>query len=117
MTRNIPDGTGEFAASAYASAAYEKGNIAKNTAGVLFGLFGYTSLTTGQWVQVHDAAGLPSNGAVPKIILYVPAAGNFSADFGIYGVGFNKGIFICNSTTGPTLTLGAADTWFNSVHK
>lgn len=117
MTRPVPDSTGEFALAHYDSKAYEKAAYAKTGAGVLFGFSGYTTLSSGQWIHIHDSAGVPNDGAIPKIILWVPAAGNFSADFGIYGRDFSLGLVICNSTTGPTKTAGAADTWFNTAHK
>ena len=117
MTLLSPDGSGEFALSLYASSAYEASAIVKPRAGILYGFTGYTTLTSGQWIQVHDAAGLPADTAVPKIILYVPAAGNFSMDFSVYGAAFVNGIVLCNSTTGPTKTIGAANCWFNPVFK
>lgn len=100
-----------------ASAAYEALRVVKAAPGTLYGFFGYTTLTSGQWIQVHDSATVPADTAVPKIILWIPANGNFSADFGEYGIPFANGIVLCNSTTGPTKTLGATNTWFNGQYK
>ena len=112
---HVPDASA--ALNYYASQAYEASAIVKPSGGVLYGFTGYTTLTSGQWIQVFDMASIPADGIAPKIILYVPAAGNFSMDFSIFGIAFTNGIVVCNSTTGPTKTIGAANCWFNPVFR
>ena len=38
--------------------------------------------------------------------------GNFSIDFGVYGMAFVNGLYVANSSTAATLTAGAADCQF-----
>lgn len=98
------------------SVAYEASRLVKATGGVLFGVSGYSSLGASQWIQIFNWGGpnIPPTGTVPVITLTVPTVANFSVDFGYWGRAFSAGIWIVNSTTGPTLTAGAADTFFDA---
>lgn len=99
------------------STVYATSLVVKAGAGVLFGIIGYNSKASAQFVLVHDAATLPADGAAPKIVLTVPATSNFSIDFGPFGRKFSTGIVLSNSSTGPTKTVGAADCWFDAQYK
>jgi hypothetical protein len=101
------------APAAYDSVAYEASAIIKSAPGNLYGFAGYNSKLTPQFIQVHDSATLPADGAIPKVILTVPAVSNFSWNSGEFPKAFANGIVICNSSTGPTKTIGAADCWFS----
>ena len=91
--------------------AYAASLIIKDGPGKLLGLSGYNS-GADQFLQVHDSATLPADTAVPTIVLKILADSNFAFDFGIYGRYFKAGIVVCNSSTGPTKTIGSANCWF-----
>lgn len=101
------------ASTSVSSAAYESSHVLSAAPAKLHSLTGYNA-GVGQFYQLHDAAALPAEAAVPKITFYVPAASSFSLDYGLRGRSFATGIVICNSSTGPTKTIGAADSWFDA---
>lgn len=89
----------------------------KNGPGKLFGFSGFNSKGSAQWIQIHDSATLPAEAAVPKVIVYAAATANFSFDAGVYGREFLNGMYMVNSSTGPTKTIGSADVWFDGQYK
>jgi len=92
--------------------AYAASLVASARPAALYGFSGYNS-GPAQFIQVHDAASLPADTEVPKIVLRVAAQTSFSFDAGRYGRWFQSGIVVCNSSTGPTKTIAAADCWFD----
>jgi hypothetical protein len=95
------------------SAAYEASHILKASAGKLIGLFGYNS-GPAQFYQLHDSATLPADAAVPALTFTVPTLSNFSLDLPPTGLDFIHGIVVCNSSTGPTKTIGSGDSFFTA---
>lgn len=99
------------------STAYEASHVIKGSKGTLISLVGYNSKASSQFIQIHNAATLPADTAVPVYTILVAATSNFSIDVPITGVRFGTGIVVCNSSTGPTKTIGSADCWFDAVIK
>ena len=95
------------------SVAYEASRIVKPKPGVVFGLTGYNSKSSAQFIHLYNTKVLPADGAVPVVTFTVAASSNFSLDFGESGRAFSTGVVIGNSSTGPTKTIGSADVWFD----
>lgn len=106
------------------STAYSNSIVVKSGAGMLFGFAIYSSKTAAQWIQLFDSATIPADGAVPNAI-WVVGAGNgatplaaavLNVTWTFPGRFFDRGLVLVNSTTGPTKTIGAADTWFDAQY-
>lgn len=93
--------------------AYAASLVVSPVGATIFGITGHNSKATEQYIQIHDAASLPADTAIPKITILVPALTSFSLDFGDTGRLCPSGIVVCNSSTGPTKTIGSADCWFD----
>lgn len=82
---------------------------------ILYGLSGYNSKGTAQFIHLYDAKTLPADTTgVPVVVISVPGASNFSIDFGSRGRRFANGCIVGNSSVGPTKTIGSADCWFDA---
>jgi len=91
---------------------YSASLVAKSGAGILYGFSGYNS-GAAQFVQVFDSDTVPADTAVPVFVMTAAATANFWAAWVWPGRTFDRGIVICNSSTGPTKTIGSADCWFD----
>ncbi len=88
--------------------------VVKASAGKLYGFYGYS--TVSQFMQVHNATSLPADTAVPDDVIPITANLPFSIWLE-HPEPFTTGIVICNSTTGPTKTIGAANTWITALYE
>lgn len=97
------------------SIAYEASRLVKPTSGTLFGISGYNSKASAQFILICDYSGpaVPANGTVPVVVISVAAASNFSYDPGNFGRTFSAGIWVVNSSTAQTVTIGSADVWLD----
>lgn len=95
------------------SNAYTNAMQVKSGNGKLFGFSGYNSKSTSQFIQCFDLRDAPGSGAVPFFVMTADQTANFSADWNTYGRPFRSGLWIVNSTSGPTYTAGSADCWFD----
>lgn len=83
---------------------------------VMLGLLGSSKNVADQYIMVFDSASAVSDGTAPKIHpLYIAATDNFYIEIPVRGMEFANGIYIANSSTNTTLTLGSADCWFTAV--
>jgi hypothetical protein len=96
------------------SNVYEASRVVKSGPGVLFGLSVYNSNGATQFIQLHDAATLPDDGAVPVFFFPVATVSAVFVQYSPPGRFFQRGIVVCNSSTGPTKTIGAADCFFDA---
>ena len=90
--------------------------VVKASGGILYTITGHNDKATVQYIQVHDAASLPAEAAVPKVAIVAAGDANFTLDFGPYGRKFDTGIVVCNSSTLATKTLGSADCWIDAQY-
>lgn len=97
------------------SLAYEASRIVKAGPGTLYGFTVYNAKNAAQFVLIFDAATLPGNGAIPEAVYTVATVQNLGVSW-LPGRIFQRGIVIANSSTGPTLTIGSADCFFDAQY-
>lgn len=95
------------------STVYEAVRQAKTGPGVLFGFSAYSSNAAAQFIQVFDSQLSPADQQVPDAVFKVGAAEHLAVSYIFPGRFHKYGIWVANSTTGPTYTAGAADTFFD----
>jgi hypothetical protein len=90
----------------------EAARIALAGEGRVFGFTVYNSNAAAQFILVFDQATIPSNGETADVVLKAPAGDVLGVNW-IPGRWFQSGCVLCNSSTAPTLTAGAADCHFD----
>lgn len=97
------------------SNAYVASLVVKSGPGRLYGFTVYNSNASAQFVQVFDAAALPADGAIPAVVFSVAATSHLPIEW-VHPRTFSTGIVICNSSTGPTKTIGSADCFIDAQY-
>jgi len=92
--------------------AYAASKVCSAAPAFLCGITVYNSSASTQFIQFHDAASLPANTAVPELFFEILPSTSKMIEF-LRPREFSTGIVVCNSSTGPTLTIGSADCWFD----
>lgn len=95
------------------SLAYEAARTVKTGPGILYGFTVYNSKATAQFIQVFDLDTVPADGSVPDAVFTVAGVSNLPVQW-LPGRTFLVGCVLVNSSTGPTLTTGSADCWFDA---
>jgi hypothetical protein len=99
------------------SVALEASKVIKSAPGKLMFLCAYNDKASAQYIQLHNATALPSNGAVPVLIFQLATKAVQVIPFpDTTGFDFSTGIVVANSSTGATLTVGSADCFFSALY-
>lgn len=109
-------GGGTVTTSNATSSALEGSHVVKASAGKLYRATVFNGGASGQYYQLHDAASLPADTAVPIEPIYVPANSAGSWDFAAQPRSFATGIVVTNSSTGAMLTHGGNDSLFDAQY-
>ena len=107
----ISAGDRRWPAAAQSEQPYGNAALVSARPAWLYSLSGFNS-GPAQYIQLHDSAAAVSEGLDCLAGILVPAAQWWYFDFGIGGVRFFNGIYVCNSSTNPAKTIGAADNQF-----
>lgn len=97
------------------SIVYANSLIVKTGPGILYGFTVYSSAAAAQFIQVFDMTTVPADGAIPECVFTVTAASNLPVQW-LPGRTFTTGCVLVNSSTGPTKTIGSADTFFDAQY-
>lgn len=85
----------------------------KSGPGILFGFSVFNNKGSAQFLQVFDSQTLPAEGLAPELTFTMAASSNFATDW-IPGRTFRRGIWIVNSSTAATKTIGSADCYIDA---
>jgi hypothetical protein len=94
------------------SSALQAAHIGLAGAGRVFGFTVYNSNAAAQYILVFDRNTLPGAGVTADLVFVAPATNALGVNW-IPGRWFRSGCVLCNSSTAPTLTAGAADCFFD----
>lgn len=90
------------------SGAVAKSLVVSDTPGRLYSTTVWNESGGDVFVQLHDAASLPADTAVPKIVQSCPSGSAMAFDFQDGRI-FGTGIVVAISTTSATLTITTTD--------
>jgi len=94
------------------SSALQAAHIGLAGAGRVFGFTVYNSNAAAQFILVFDRSTIPGAGVTADLVFKAQAADVLGVNW-IPGRWFRSGCVLCNSSTAPTLTAGAADCLFD----
>jgi hypothetical protein len=102
------------APNVYSSAALEAVSLVSGSSAFAQGctLIGFTVLNNNaatRYIQVFDGYATPSGGAVPLLVLAVPATTSSSFSYNVPLVTTKTGLVVATSTTAATYTAGSGD--------
>lgn len=98
------------------SLALENSRVVNSGATQLYGFAGVNTKASAQFILAFNRTSVPANGAVPDVVLNAPASDNFWISWAPAWRNFSEGVVLCNSSTSATLTIGAADCWFDAQY-
>lgn len=81
-----------------------------------FDIVGFNNSASDQYIQVHDSASVPGDGAVPIAVVLAPAGYQFAISW-TAGRLFANGISVCNSSTATNKTIGSANCLFDITYR
>jgi len=95
------------------SSAAEASHVISASACLVAKIRGYNGNAGVRYFQGHNASSLPGNGAVPSVVSeQATSAHAQEVNFAIPTNRFSTGCVVATSSTGATLTIGAADATF-----
>jgi hypothetical protein len=97
------------------SNAYAASLVVKSGPGILYGFTVYNSAVAAQFIGWYDSATVPADGVAPDGFITVATVASNGIAW-LPGRTFHTGIVLCNSSTGPTKTLGVADCYFDAQY-
>lgn len=95
------------------SPGLENTRVAKIGTGFLLGLTVYSNNVAAQFIHLFDLSAVPANGTIPALVLRIAATSTGTLTYMPLGRTCFEGIIFTNSTTAGSLTLGAADCFFD----
>lgn len=116
---NAPSTT-SVASEVHTTGANEASRVAKASAGVLYGFTVYNASASAQFYLVYNSTTVPVDGTQSAVTpLRCPATTTCSSSTtgGQFPITMSTGIAISNSSTEPTKTIGAADSYFQVFFK
>jgi hypothetical protein len=94
------------------SSALEASRVTLAGSGRVYGFTVYNSNAAAQFILVFDQSTVPADGETADVVLKAPAGDVLGVNW-LPGRWFRSGCVLCNSSTAPTKTVGAADCFFD----
>ena len=82
----------------------------------LFSITVYNNNVGSQFIQLHDASSVPADTSVPELSWAIATQTHLHVEWPL-GRQMATGIYVCNSTTDVTKTIGASDCLIDAVYR